>query len=567
MPPAKLPEYVRGLRGLMEPLGLEASYYGHAASGLLHVRPVVDLHDAGDIAKFRKLAEGVSALTLEFKGSLSAEHGVGIARSEFMEEQIGTELLGAMRRIKDILDPKGVMNPGKIFPDGPYRIDANLRQGAGSKMKVLPFEPLLAFAAKDHSFIGNLEQCNGCGGCRKDAATMCPTYRVTGDDLMSTRGRANTIRAVIEGRLGARETLLESPELEAALSNCLACKACTSECPSNVNMTLLKAELLHARWQRHGVPLHVRVLSRVDLLGVLASMAPSLANASLGWPWLRRLLERHLGLSRKRPLPPYAEERFDHWFRRRIRAGHAPSPSRATRGRVFLWDDCFVRHNEPEIGKAGLRVLEAAGYEVALLEHRACCGRPAFSMGRLDVAADFGRMNAARLAESDAPIVFLEPSCYAMFKEDYIELKVGGADALAARSHLFEHFVGDLLDTEPDALALRSAEHGTAIHAHCHTKALSDPARLSTLAGRIPDNEVTLLDTGCCGMAGAFGAMEDKYELSVAVGAELADLVDALAPGTRLVASGTSCRHQIEHLTDAKPLHMAELLAEALADA
>lgn len=597
VPPAKLPEYVRGLRSLMEPLGLVASYYGHAAAGLLHVRPVVDLHDPSDIAKYRKLAEGVSALTREFRGSLAAEHGVGIARSEFMNDHIGPELLDAMREIKTLFDPKGHMNPGKIFPNGQYRIDTHLRLGEGSTLTDLPFTPVLAFAAKDHSFVGNLEQCNGCGGCRKDTPTMCPTYRATGEDLMATRGRANIIRAVLDGRLGIREALLESPELDQALSNCLACKACTTECPSNVNMTLLKAELLYARWRRHGTPLYARVVSRVDLLGALASMAPKLANASFEWKWLRALLERHLGISRRRPLPPYAEERFDHWFRRRARrrarGGNPPHPTplprgegakpphpnplpkgegipggegAGRRGKVLLWDDCFVRHNEPEIGIAAVRVLEAAGYEVALLENHACCGRPAFSMGCLDVAARFGRKNAALLAGSDTPILFLEPSCYSMFKEDYRELKVPGADDLAARSYLFEHFIEDLLAAEPDALPFRPAQHGTAIHAHCHTKALSDPTRLSKLAARIPGNTVELLNTGCCGMAGAFGSMEKKYDLSVAIGKELADLVEALAPGTRLVASGTSCRHQIEHLTDVEPLHMAELLARSLDD-
>jgi Fe-S oxidoreductase len=394
---------------------------------------------------------------------------------------------------------------------------------------------------------------------------MCPTYRATGEDLMATRGRANVIRAVLDGRLGVREALLESPELDEALGNCLSCKACTSECPSNVNMTLLKAELLYARWRRHGTPLSARLVSRVDLLGVAASMAPRLANASLQWGWLRLLLERHAGLSQRRPLPPYADERFDHWFRRRMRAGKAPKAGTALRGKVFLWDDCFVRHNEPEIGIAAVRVLEAAGYEVALIENRACCGRPAFSMGCLDVAERFGRKNAALLAGADTPIVFLEPSCYSMFKEDYRELKVPGAEALAQRAHLFEHFVESLLDAEPDALSFQQSRSATAIHAHCHTKALSDPVRLSKLAARIPGNEVALLNTGCCGMAGAFGAMEKKYDLSVAVGKELADLIAALKPGTRLVASGTSCRHQIEHLTQAEPLHMAELLAEAIA--
>ncbi|HNT86369.1 MAG TPA: FAD-binding and (Fe-S)-binding domain-containing protein, partial [Candidatus Hydrogenedentes bacterium] len=224
VPPERLPEFVASVRDLLVPLDLEASYYGHAASGLLHVRPVVDLHKAEDIAKFRRVAEGISRLTREFNGSLAAEHGVGIARAEFLEEQIGPGLIDLMRRIKAIFDPTGIMNPGKIFPDG-ARIDGDLRQGAGARID-LPFAPALAFAAKDKSFVGNLEQCNGCGGCRKDTPTMCPTFAATGEEIMSTRGRANAIRAVLERRLDAHAHPLDSEGLEQALAYCLSCRAC-----------------------------------------------------------------------------------------------------------------------------------------------------------------------------------------------------------------------------------------------------------------------------------------------------------------------------------------------------
>ncbi len=237
--PAQLPEYVRGLQAIMHPLGLEASYYGHAASGLLHVRPVLDLHRTEDLKKFRQVADQTSALVKEFKGSLSAEHGVGIARTEYMREQLGDELLGAMREIKRIFDPRDRMNPGKIFGTGNFRIDSSLR---------------------------NLEQCNGCGGCRKDAPTMCPTFLATGEEVMSTRGRANVIRKILQWRKNGNDPL-ESEELDAALSNCLSCKGCTPECPSNVNLALLKAELLYAAIRKHGLGLQERILSRPDLLG------------------------------------------------------------------------------------------------------------------------------------------------------------------------------------------------------------------------------------------------------------------------------------------------------------
>ena len=301
----------------MRPLGLETCYYGHAAAGLLHVRPVLDLHSAADLKKFRQVADEVSALVRQFKGSLAAEHGVGIARTEYMPEQVGDELLGVMREIKRAFDPKNLFNPGKILDDGRFKIDHDLRWGAGYRIE-LPFEPVLAFAAKDHSFVGNLEQCNGCGGCRKDAPTMCPTFLATGEEYMSTRGRANAIRAALDLRTEGGDPL-RAQELEEALSNCLSCKACTTECPSNVNLALLKAELIHARHERDGLPLRVRMLSAIDLLGRLGCAMPKLANAALDFPPLRAVMEKTLGLSAKRTLPHYAQERFDRWFVRRQR--------------------------------------------------------------------------------------------------------------------------------------------------------------------------------------------------------------------------------------------------------
>lgn len=554
VPPAKLPDYVAGLRSLMKPLGLEASFYGHAASGLLHVRPVVDMHQAEDIRKFRQLADGVSALTKQFKGALAAEHGVGIARTEYMPAHLGP-LLEVMRGIKRLLDPKNLMNPGKIFPDGRYQIDSHLRQGEGRAIS-LPFDPLVAFSVRDEAFVPHLEQCNGNGACRKHTNTMCPTYLATGEEIMVTRGRANTIRAVLDGRLGDAADPLASRELHEALNYCLSCKACKNECPSNVDMALLKAELLHARQKKSGVPLSARMISRVDLLGKLGSMMPGLANGLLGARWFRKLLEIAVDFDARRPLPPYAPERFDHWFR------NQPRKTGAKRGKVILWDDCFVRHNEPNIGRAAVNVLEALGYEVTLPAGRACCGRPAFSAGRLDLARDFGARNSRLLGGGDIPIVFLEPSCFAMFSDDYTELRVPGAAKLAHRAVLFEEFVDKALAAQP--LDFQQEERSTAIHVHCHAKALADPAAPARLARRIPGNTVQVLDTGCCGMAGAFGSMRDKYDLSLKVAAPLLSQVSTLEPGTVLVASGTSCRHQLEHLADVHPLHIAELLSGAL---
>ncbi|HKI72044.1 MAG TPA: FAD-linked oxidase C-terminal domain-containing protein, partial [Verrucomicrobiae bacterium] len=567
--PAQLPEYVRGLRSIMKPLGLEASYYGHAASGLLHVRPVLDLHSASDLKKFRQVADQTSALVRQFKGSLSAEHGVGIARTEYMREQLGDELLEVMRSIKNTFDPKNIFNPGKIFSDGRHKIDSHLRENFTHPLE-LPFEPRLAFAFKDHSFIGNLEQCNGCGGCLKQTGIMCPTFMATHEEVMSTRGRANIIRAALELRVNGHDPL-KSEELDAALSNCLSCKGCTPECPSNVNLALLKAEMMYARHQRDGLPFRERVFSNVDLLGRIGCALPSFANPIFDFKPLRAVMEKTLGLSAKRSLPHYTSERFDRWFARHSVTGVADSGTAINdrgynRGKVILWDDTFVRYHEPHIGIAAVKVLEALGFDVSLAKKRRCCGRPAFSQGNLDAAAEVGKHNVDLLngIHSSMPILFLEPSCYSMFVEDYCELKINNAGNVAKRCSLFEKFVDDLLAQEPDALRFKNGATTVAIHMHCHAKSLLNPAFMKRLAERLPGRTATVLDTGCCGMAGAFGAFAEKYDLSVKVAEHLIDKIDNQPPGTEIIASGTSCRHQIVDLTNAHPKHMAELLAEAI---
>ena len=419
--PAQLPDYVRGLQSIMKPLGLTASYYGHAASGLLHVRPVLDMHSAADLKKFRQVADETSALVRQFKGSLSAEHGVGIARTEYMRDQLGNQLLEVMREIKRAFDPKNVFNPGKIFAGWDasrtgvhHRIDNHLRENFTRPLE-LPFQPVLAFAFKDRSFTGNLEQCNGCGGCLKQSGIMCPTFIATHDEVMSTRGRANIIRAALELRTNGHDPL-KSAELDAALSNCLSCKGCTPECPSNVNLALLKAEMLHARWRRDGLPLRERILSNVDLLGKLGCLMPRLTNRLLGFKAARIAMEKTIGISARRSLPHYASERFDKWFSRHCRAsvsdatdkeGRSPDrpggyepPYMRNRGKVILWDDTFVRYHEPHIGMAAVKVLEALGFEVSLVKNRRCCGRPAFSQGNLDAAAKLAKHNISQLSNS-----------------------------------------------------------------------------------------------------------------------------------------------------------------------
>ncbi len=554
--PDHLPAYVAGLEAILRPLDLVASYYGHAASGELHVRPVLDLHRVEGIEHLRLVADEVSALCRQFDGSLAAEHGVGIARTEFLEEHLGPNLTAAARKLKGFFDPKGVMNPGKIVDSGRYVIDGDLRLGSGSTLApALAGE--LGFVDRDHSFVANLEQCNGCGGCLKEAPTMCPTFVVTGDEAHSTRGRANTIRAALEGRFDADP--LSSPELAEVLATCLSCKACRTECPSNVDLAALKAELHATRHQAQGVPLFDRLVASSDLLGRVGSAIPWIANPVLGLGPVRAFMKRALGVAADAPLPPFTRQRFDRWFMRRSR--RAPG----SRGRILLWDDTWTRYHEARVGRAAVEVLEAAGFEIDLVDGRRCCGRPAASRGLLGEVRRLGEHNLSLLAGGSEPIVFLEPSCYSVFIDEYRQLGLRGADEVASRVVLVEDLLLNVMDGDTkEEFPWSRMEMKVAVHGHCHTKALARPAAAAALLGRIPGAVVLPLETGCCGMAGAFGMLETNRELSRAVAAPLVQAIRDLAPGTLVAAAGTSCRHQIQSLAGIDALHPVEVLARAI---
>lgn len=556
--PEDLPAFVDGMKDIVSECGGATSFYGHAASGLLHIRPTLDLHRVEDIVRLRQVAEAVSALVRRFGGSLAGEHGVGIARTEFLPDHLGGELIDLTAEVKRIFDPDGVMNPGKIVDTGRWKMDRDLRLGPGSELS-LPFVPISRFVEKDRSFVGNLEQCNGCGGCLKDSSTMCPTYAATGEEVLSTRGRASVLRAALEGRFDGGVAGLELAE---ALGSCLSCKACKRECPSGVDLALLKAETLQARHREHGPSLADRVIAHSDLLGRLGSAMAPLSNAVIGSGPIRRLMQRVLGLEAGRPLPPFARQRFDRWFERRTdRSQGRPGG----RDRVILWDDTWVRYHEPGIGRAAVEVLEAAGFEVVLAEGRRCCGRPAVSRGLLEQARDLGRHNVALLRSTgEAPIVFLEPSCWSTFVDEYRQFEIEGADEVAKRCVLFEDFVLALLDHDPEALPLRSLEAQAAIHGHCHAKALADVGTLPRLLSHVPGLDIQSLETGCCGMAGAFGLMAANQDLSRAVADPLVRQLDVLPENAMVVTAGASCRHQVRDLAGRDCLHPAELLADAL---
>ena len=553
--PEDLPAFVEGMKAIMAEHGGATSFYGHAASGLLHIRPTLDLHLEEDVSKLREVAEATSALVRRFGGSLAGEHGVGIARTEFLLDHLGPELIELTAEVKEVFDPHGVMNPGKIVDTGRWTMDQDLRLGPGSELS-LPFEPLSAFVEKDRSFVGNLEQCNGCGGCLKDAPVMCPTYVATGDEVLSTRGRANVLRATLEGRFDGG---IAASELAEALGSCLSCKACKRECPSGVDLALLKAESLQARHRMQGPSLADRVIARSDFLGKVGSAMAPLSNFFVGLKPIRLLMQRLLGLDAGRSLPLFTHRRFDRWFARRTdrSGGH--------RGRVILWDDTWVRYHEPEVGKAAVEVLETAGFEVVLAEGRRCCGRPAISRGLLEEARELGRHNIALLRSmGEAPIVFLEPSCWSTFVDEYRQFEIEGVDEVAQRCVLFEDFILALLDADLEALPLESLDFQAAIHGHCHAKALADVGTLRRLFAHVPGLQAEPLETGCCGMAGAFGMMAANRDLSLAVAEPLVRQIAPLPEDALVVAAGTSCRIQVRDLTGRDCLHPAEVLARAL---
>jgi FAD/FMN-containing dehydrogenase/Fe-S oxidoreductase len=573
--PHQLPDYVRGLQEILEPLGIATSFYGHAASGLLHVRPRVDMHTEHGVVTLRRVADQVAELCRRFRGSLASEHGLGIARTEYLAGQIGDELMAATVELKRLLDPGGLLNPGKVVDTGRFKIDRDLRWGAGYALE-LPFEPQLGFIDRDHSFIGNLEQCNGCGGCLKDEPTMCPTHLAVGEEVLSTRGRANAIRAALDGRLdpdrvGIDGLLAGGEGLVEALGSCLSCKACKRECPSGVDMALLKAELLNARHRRYGVPTRDRIIAAADTVGRLGSALAPLANPVLRWPPTRRIVAAALGFDPTRRIPEFASERFDHWLEHRLAgADHAAggsadhSTSAGPRMRVLLWDDTWVRYHEPGVGRAAVEVLTAAGVEVEPLPGRLCCGRPASSRGLLDEVRRLGSHNLALLARRTEPIVFLEPSCYSMLIDEYRQLGLEGADEVAARCRLLEDLLLEVLERWPEALPRIGEGRRVAVHVHCHAKALADPGSTVRLLERLGFDEARQLETGCCGMAGAFGMERAHAELSREVARPLVEMIDELDPGTVVVASGMSCRHQTAELAGRAPVHLAELLAGAL---
>ncbi|TAJ85666.1 FAD-binding oxidoreductase [bacterium] len=555
--PAKLPEFIKRFREVFRRHDARAGYYGHCSVGCLHIRPLINLKEGSEVKKMVAIADEITDLVLEFGGALSGEHGDGLARSHFNEKLYGPTLYNAFRQVKRAFDPKNLMNPGKIV-DAPPMIES-LR--IGPTYKTWEPETLLDFSGQG-GFAAAVEMCSGMGVCRKKLeGTMCPSYMATLDEEHSTRGRANALRAVLSGKVSKED--FTGKRLYEILDLCLECKACKAECPSNVDMAKLKYEFLSHYYEANGLPLRNQLFGRIAKWNRLGSRLAPISNwLANSWP-NRWLLERLAGIDRRRPLPSFANETFEDWYRNHRSEGDA------ARGAVVLFHDTFNTFNTPSAAIAATRFLERAGYRVMLAEKK-CCGRPMISKGMLREARDHAAWNVARLfpyVERGVSIVGLEPSCLLTLRDEYPELLRSEATKLvASRSFLFEEFILQEREAGRLSLGFKSDGKKALLHGHCHQKALVGTA--STVAAlRWAGFEVTEVDSGCCGMAGSFGFEKEHYDLSVAIGnRRLVPAVKAAEPSVEIVASGISCRQQIEHLTGRKAKHPAELLWEMLKD-
>jgi FAD/FMN-containing dehydrogenase/Fe-S oxidoreductase len=547
----RLPEFYARFQEIVERHGTHAACYGHADVGCLHIRPILNVKTGEGVEHLRSIAREVSDLVLEFGGAMSGEHGDGLARSLWNAKLFGPEVYAAFEAIKRAFDPDGRLNPGKVV--GTADPGSDLRIGPAYHADE-PATTVLDFAGQG-GFARAVEMCSGVGACRKtDAGTMCPSYMVTRDEMHSTRGRANALRLVLSGTLPAEG--MANDTLDEALDLCLQCKACKTECPSNVDMAKLKAEYLYQKYKSRSFPTGHILLANIFRLNPIGSATAPLANWTLRQPAFKWLLEKVAGIDRRRTLPTFARDHLRRWFRAR-----PIDPRAGARGRVVLLDDCFSTYNDPDVGRAAVRVLEAAGYRVELAGLR-CCGRPAFSKGLLPLARDLARENVRRLAPLAAagvPIVGCEPSCLLTLVDEYRDLRLGAdADLVASASRLVDAFVADA------GLPLRPRPGRALVHGHCQQKALVGTAGTVTALRCIPYLEVEELDSGCCGMAGSFGYERGHFEVSAALARRVLIPAAAADPGATLVAPGFSCRSQVHGLAGLDALHPVELLAAQL---
>jgi len=556
--PEVLRDYIDDFLAMIRRNGSSSGVYAHASVGCLHVRPVVNMKTAEGVARFEAIATQSADLVLKYGGALSGEHGDGLVRGPFMEKMFGAPLYQAFRTVKHAFDPHGVFNPGKIVDCPP--LTSNLRYGAAYKT---PDPPTYFDYAEYGGFGRAVEMCSGVGACRKKLeGTMCPSYMATRDERDVTRGRANTLRLAMTGRL-AESGLDEEGVLE-TLELCLECRACKAECPVGVDVARFKSEFLAEHWRKHGIPIGKRVLGNVRALSRVGSHFAPFSNTVAASGFGRWMNEKLFGIDRRRVPPAWVSETFEQRFRGMAEGRLKPAPTLAT---AILFNDTFTNYNEPEIGVAAASVLDAAGIDVRLAPHD-CCGRPFISTGQLEQARTLARKNADALFEAASrgeKIVFLEPSCLSAVREDAPALLRGEeqrrAQVVADACVLFEDHLERELAAGRASLTMKPGPRTVVLHGHCHQKSMGLVPPAKALLSRIPACTVVELDSGCCGMAGSFGYSKDHYEVSRQIGERrLLPAARALKDGEALVAAGTSCRHQVAHFAGVEARHPAVIL-------
>ncbi len=546
--PAQLGSYLRAIKALMDRFGYDSPMYGHFGQGCVHMRHNYDLESERGILAFRQFVEQAAEITLAHGGSFSGEHGDGQARGALLEKMFGPELIEAFREFKRLWDPDGKMNPGKLIDA--HQPHEDLRLGADYQ----PWKPEthFAFAEDGGSFASASLRCVGVGACRKtDAATMCPSFMATGEELHSTRGRAHLLWELMQGEV--LEGGWHNESVKESLDLCLSCKACKSECPVSVDMATYKSEFLAHYYQDKRRPLAHYAFGRIDRFARLASIAPSLANF-VNRSALGSTLKKSLHIHPKRTLPEFATP-FTRWRR------HA-APNTGSQTEVFLWADTFNNYMNPKPLEAAYAVLAGAGFCVQFTKQHLCCGRPLYDFGLLDTAKQYLRTVLDALApqlSKGTPVVVLEPSCASVFRDELPNLLADDprAKQLAAQIYLLSEF---LVRRAPD-YAPPKIEKKLVVHGHCHHRAMSSMTDEMTLL-KATGADVELLDSGCCGMAGPFGFEQDKYEISQILGERvLLPSVRARAHDSVFVSDGFSCREQIAQNTAVRARHLSEILA------
>ena len=553
--PEKLPEFIKRFREVVARHDTVAGYYGHCSVGCMHIRPLINLKQDSEKSKMVSIANAISDLVLEFNGSMSGEHGDGLARSHFNQKLFGPALYDGFRQIKRAFDPKNIMNPGKIV-DAPAMTES---LKISPKYKTWEPQTTLDFSEQG-GFARAVEMCSGMGECRKKLdGTMCPSYMGTLDEEHSTRGRANALRSVIAGLVPKAE--FTGKRLHDVMDLCLECKACKAECPSNVDMAKLKYEFLDHYHRANGLPLRNRIFGAIAAVNRIGSTAAPVSNWLAGLSLHRWLMEVFAGIDRRRPLPSFASENFEDWFRKH------PQTGQAVNGEVVLFHDTFNNYNTPNVAIAAVRFLERSGYRVVLADKK-CCGRPMISKGMLSQAKENSAWNIDKLvpyAEKGTAVVGLEPSCLLTLRDEYPEfVRTEAAKIVAKNSFLFEEFV--MREIGAGRLKLKAIGQGRKVllHGHCHQKAIVGTAPTIAML-KVAGYEVSEVDSGCCGMAGSFGFEKEHYDLSVKIGnRRLAPAVNAASADVEVVAPGISCRQQIEHLAGRQAKHPAELLWDGM---